>query len=81
MILTGASSASVRVLEKIHGRPFQTPFGITLSENEKRKALSNLIRTGWNVVYYDDNVEMGERLVIGFGTPSPIKLITPGHIK
>lgn len=81
VVLTGASAGSVRVMEKIHGKPFPTPFGITHNEESKQKVLSNLIRTGWKVTYYDDNVEMGERLVSGFGTNPPIHLVTPENLR
>ena len=81
IVLTGASASSVRVMESIHGKPFKVPFGITLNEAGKQKVLSNLLRTGWKVVYYDDNVEMGKRLVSGFGEKPRIQLITPGAIQ
>lgn len=80
IVLTGASSGSFRTVEKIHGRPFDTPFGITLNEEAKRRALRNLVRCGWNVVYYDDNVEMGDRITRFTPVGGTIRLITPEDI-
>ena len=83
VVLTGASSNSVRFMEKIHGRAFPTPFGITHDEEGKRRVLTNLSGVGWNIVYYDDNVEMGTRLTMQ--TPlrdgGDIKLVTPGDMR
>lgn len=82
IVLTGASAGSVRLIENIHGRPLPTPFGITLSEADKRRILLNLTRAGWEVVYYDDNMEMGRRICLGTNmVVQGISLVTPEDIE
>ena len=77
IVLTGSSPSSVETVTQIHGRPLPTPFGITLSETQKRSILINLHTLGWKVIYYDDNVPMGVRITEGY----PIQLVTPGHLE
>lgn len=56
VILTSASEDTVDALRDCFETPLPTPFGCRLTEMQKRSTLIKLLRVGWRIYYYDDQV-------------------------